>query len=124
MQMDRLEFLQAMPVFGGVRDAHGTGLQLTSTTSLGLADSYSSVRKDLDRLEWSYGATITAVPAEKTTIATTFTQSRDEQDMPYVRTQLPRYAGIGAIFSEPFSEPRRVHWESDVKSLMIGANHL
>jgi hypothetical protein len=101
-------------VFGGVKDAHGTGMAIDGVAANG---TRTSVRKDLDRLGWNYGATVTVLPTPKTTIATTFTQSRDEQDMPYARTAFPRYFGNVTVFEEP----RRLHWESDVKSLTISA---
>ena len=95
---------------GGVRDGHGNGRVLTGSTS--------QARKDLDRLQWSYSATLTAVPASSTTLTLSFVQHQDDQETPYLRTDFPRTFGSG--FTNFLPNPERVHYDSGVRSLSLG----
>jgi hypothetical protein len=102
-----------LSVYGGVRDGHGNGLVLTGEST--------QARKDLDRLRWNYGATATAMPRAGTSLSVTFIQSRDQQDLPYQRTDFPR--NFGTSFVNFLPDPDRVHYKSDVKSLSVGGTH-
>jgi hypothetical protein len=97
--------------FGGVRDGHGNGKVLTGQST--------QARKDLDRLQWHYGLTATAIPSSRTTLTVSFVEHRDEQDFPYLRTDLPRT--IGASFTNLLPDPDRPHYKSDAKSLAASA---
>jgi hypothetical protein len=101
-----------LSLYGGVRDGHGNGIVLTGAGS--------QARKDLDRLQWNYGATLAAIPTSKTTITLSFIENRDEQDFPYLRTDFPRVLGSGSVTLLPDSE--RPHYRSDVKSLSLGGS--
>ena len=95
---------------GGVRDGHGNGRVLTG--------SASQACMDLDRLQWSYSATLTAVPASSTTLTLSFVQHQDDQETPYLRTDFPRTFGSG--FTNFLPNPERVHYDSGVRSLSLG----
>ncbi len=100
-------FPLTLSVYGGVRDGHGNGKVLTGEST--------QARKDLDRLQWSYGATATALPMRRVSLTLSFIEQRDEQDFPYLRTDVPRTAGPSFTNFLPGTE--RPHYRSDVKSL-------
>ena len=72
--------------------------------------------KNFERTDWGYDITLTAVPRNSLTAYGTFSQSGDEQASDYVRTTLARSAGGGAFYIDSIP-----HYESDLKSLLIGA---
>jgi hypothetical protein len=79
----------------------------------------SSRSKDFERTEWSYGATITAVPVEDLVLFGTFTQSRDEEEFDHLRSNVPRYFGPGVRFYTD-SSPL---YKSDVNTLVTGGSY-
>ena len=103
-------FPVTLSVYGSVRDGQGNGIVLTGEDT--------QARKDFDRLQWNYGATLAAIPGSRTTITLSFIENRDEQDFPYLRTDIPRT--FGSSFSNLLPDPERPHYKSDVKSLSLG----
>jgi len=98
----------SLSIQGGVRDGHGNGRVISSAGT--------QARKDLDRLQWNYSATLTAVPASGTTLTLSFVQQQDNQDTPYQRTDYPRPLD----FTTFLPSPDRIHYDSGVRSLSFG----
>jgi hypothetical protein len=94
---------------GSVRDGHGNGLVLTGEDT--------RARKDLDQLQWSYNATLTAVATAHTTLSLSFVQQHDEQETPYLRTDFPRT--FGSDITNLLPDPDRIHYDSHVESLAL-----
>jgi hypothetical protein len=76
--------------------------------------------KDFERTEWSYGATLTAVPAPDLVLFGTFTQSRDEEEFDHLRSNLPRFFGPMPLQFFTDSSPL---YKSNVSSLVTGGSY-
>ena len=95
-----------LTVFGGVRDGRGNGRVLQGTGS--------QARKDVDRLTWNHGTTLTALPFEDTVVTLSFVRQNLRQELPYQRTDELRTTSPPPVLLQPTEEP---HYRSDVKSL-------
>jgi hypothetical protein len=76
--------------------------------------------KDFERTEWSYGATITALPTEDLVLFGTFTQSRDEEEFDHLRSNVPRFFGPRGLEFFTDSSPL---YKSDVSTLVAGGSY-
>jgi len=80
-------------------------------------DPAFSEDKDFERTEWSWGTTLSTVPAESLTLFASFHQARDEQEFAHVRSDLPRYLGPPGL--ELFLDSRP-EYTSQVSTLVLG----
>jgi len=82
-------FRQPIPIsatlFGGWLDGEGDGLRLESV------EPGRSQRKDWERTRWHWGGTLSAVPRAGTALFGTFVHQRDEQQFPYLRSNVLRF---------------------------------
>jgi hypothetical protein len=81
------------------------------------ADPAFDEDKDFERTEWSWGSTVSTVPAESLTLFASFHHARDEQDFAYVRSNLPRYLGPAGLEFFLDSKPE---YTSEVRTLVVG----
>lgn len=80
-------------------------------------DPAFSEDKDFERTEWSWGATLSTVPAESLTLFASFHQARDEQKFAYVRSNVPRYLGPTGL---EFFLDSRPEYTSQASTLVLG----
>ena len=108
-------FRQPVPItttlFGGWLDGEGDGLRLESV------DPGRSQRKDLERTRWHWGGTVSAVPRAGTALFGTFVQQGDDQQFPYVRSNVPRFNGPPFL---RFYLDSDQGWRSDAKVAALG----
>jgi hypothetical protein len=100
----------SVTLFGDFLDGENDEISLQAATTRS---------KDFERTEWSYGATVTAVPMEELVLFGTFTQFRDEEEFDHVRSDLPRFFGPGVQF---FTDSSPLY-KSDVSTLVAGGSY-
>ena len=101
-----------LALFGGWLDGEGHGLLLESTTP------GRSKRKDFERTCWDAGATLSVVSDAATALFATFVRQRDDQQFPYVRSNVPRFNGPPFL---RFYLDSHIGWQSDAMVLAVGA---
>jgi hypothetical protein len=82
-------------------------------------DPAFSEDKELERTEWSWGTTLSTVPAESLTLFASFQQARDEQKFAHVRSNVPRYLGPTGL---EFFLDSRPEYTSQVSTLVLGGS--
>jgi hypothetical protein len=108
------------PAPGGVTLFGSWLLGSTDGLRLESAEPGRSARKDVDREYFDLGATVSIVPVADLALFGTVVWQRDDQDFPYVRSNVPRYVGAPDV---RFYLDSELGWRGDARVLAIGATH-
>ncbi|RIK94651.1 MAG: hypothetical protein DCC71_23410, partial [Proteobacteria bacterium] len=100
-----------LSVFGHWRNGSSDGFELASSFAGRSKD------KDYERRAADWGASVTAVPSDATTLYLTFTQQWDRRRFPHLRSNVPR--PNGAAFLRFFVDSE-LGWQSHVRVLALG----
>lgn len=98
-------------LFGHLLDGESDGIPVDSDVP------GASQVKDYERRLADWGATLAATPAEGLSLYATFTQQRDRQRFPHVRSNVPRFNGAPFL---RFYVDSELGWRSDVQMLVVG----